>query len=276
MELKGCHNDVRVMMNILQRLNFDLSDRQVLVDDPHFPERTGHPDKQSIIQALHWLVKGAKAGDSLFLHFSGHGSQLRDQDGDEDDGYDETMVPSDYVHHGQIRDDDIHRIVCQNMPAGVRLTSVMDCCHSGTLMDLEYMWVPDSVVNRPLKKKSTIRRNRDVLSRGFEVCSQKHCPGEVVLFSGCKDAQTSADVKNTATFKHDFQDPGTAGGACTNALAEIVASELNSKSSLEVTYVELLRKMQDNLQRRKFTQIPQMSTSRPIDLSDRFSLFGPL
>ena len=54
-----------------------------------------------------WLVKGAKAGDSLFMHYSGHGGSVKDHTGDEEDQKDETMVPVDYAKSGQIKDDEI-------------------------------------------------------------------------------------------------------------------------------------------------------------------------
>lgn len=54
-----------------------------------------------------WLVHGAKAGDSLFMHYSGHGGSVKDHAGDEEDGKDETMIPVDYATKGQIKDDEI-------------------------------------------------------------------------------------------------------------------------------------------------------------------------
>lgn len=42
-----------------------------------------------MVAAMKWLVSGARAGDHLFLHYSGHGSQTEDTDGDELDGKDE-------------------------------------------------------------------------------------------------------------------------------------------------------------------------------------------
>ena len=83
------------------------------------------------------------AGDAVFTHYSGHGGKLRDQDGDEADGYDETLVPLDYAKRGQIRDDDLYKELVLPLPAGVIMTSVMDCCHSGTVLDLPYVFVAD-------------------------------------------------------------------------------------------------------------------------------------
>lgn len=57
-------------------------------------------------------MKGAKAGDSLFMHYSGHGGSVKDHTGDEEDQKDETMVPVDYAKSGQIKDDEILKEVC--------------------------------------------------------------------------------------------------------------------------------------------------------------------
>ena len=61
----------------------------------------GHPlDTHESNSGMHWLVSGAQPNDSLFLHYSGHGSQAKDHDSDEVDGYDETICPVDYARHG--------------------------------------------------------------------------------------------------------------------------------------------------------------------------------
>ena len=58
-----------------------------------------------MMNAIEWLIKGAKPGDSLFFHYSGHGSQVKDKDGDEIDGLDETILPVDFQKSGMIIDD---------------------------------------------------------------------------------------------------------------------------------------------------------------------------
>ena len=66
-----------------------------------------------------------------------------DQDGDEDDGYDETLIPVDFQRAGQIRDDNLLKHLVKPMSAGVTMTCLMDCCHSGTVLDLPYRFVAD-------------------------------------------------------------------------------------------------------------------------------------
>ena len=74
---------------------------------------------------------------------TGHGTKLRDDDGDEGDGYDEALVPRDFQTSGMIRDDDLYEILIKDLPDGVHIMSLMDCCHSGTIMDLPYLFKGD-------------------------------------------------------------------------------------------------------------------------------------
>lgn len=60
-----------------------------------------------------------------------------------EDGYDETLVPLDYETAGQIRDDDLFLTLIGKMPRDVQLTCVMDCCHSGSVLDLPYTFIAD-------------------------------------------------------------------------------------------------------------------------------------
>jgi metacaspase-1 len=102
--LKGCINDVRNIAPFLnQRYNFAYDDMVILTDDQQNP--AFRPTRANIIKAMQWLVKDAKPNDSLFFHFSGHGGQTEDLDGDEDDGLDETIYPVDFKQAGMIVDD---------------------------------------------------------------------------------------------------------------------------------------------------------------------------
>lgn len=75
----------------------------ILTDEQRDPKLI--PTRSNIIAAMYWLVSKAAPNDSFFLHFSGHGGQKRDTDGDEDDGYDETIMPVDFQTAGEIVDD---------------------------------------------------------------------------------------------------------------------------------------------------------------------------
>ena len=88
-DLRGCINDVTNMRDILKtHLGFTNKDIRVLVDR--------RATRANILKRLRWMVDGAKPGDFLVFHFSGHGSQIRDRDGDElQDQMDELICPWD-------------------------------------------------------------------------------------------------------------------------------------------------------------------------------------
>jgi hypothetical protein len=74
------------------------------------------PTKFNMRLALSWLVQGCQPGDSLVFHFSGHGSQQKDYNGDELDGYDETLCPTDFETQGMIVDDEINAVIVKPFP----------------------------------------------------------------------------------------------------------------------------------------------------------------
>eukprot|EP00754_Rhynchopus_humris_P050984 Rhum_TRINITY_DN9265_c0_g1::Rhum_TRINITY_DN9265_c0_g1_i1::g.32597::m.32597 len=149
-QLSGCINDVCSMANYITRtegFGDSAEEMMVLCDDEHDPNLRAHvrapvyqPTRDNILRGIDWLVGGAQAGDVLFFHYSGHGGQKTDDqwDGDEEDGKDETLIPVDYREAGQITDDELFQRLVERVPLGVRLVCLMDCCHSGTILDLPY------------------------------------------------------------------------------------------------------------------------------------------
>ena len=109
-QLRGCINDVKNMSTYLNgHFGYKREDMVLLTDDQQNP--MSQPTKANILRAMHWLVKEARPNDSLFFHYSGHGGQTPDLDGDEDDGYDEVIYPVDFRQAGHIVDDEMHRIM---------------------------------------------------------------------------------------------------------------------------------------------------------------------
>jgi len=139
-ELSGCHNDVINVMDFIMDVHgFKAENITVLMDD----DVNLSPTKANIMSAYEKLTIDSKDGDVVFCHFSGHGGKLRDDDGDEEDGFDETLIPLDYQKAGQIRDDDLLSGLVVPFVKGVFATFVMDCCHSGTVLDLPYAFQAD-------------------------------------------------------------------------------------------------------------------------------------
>jgi hypothetical protein len=139
-QLSGCHNDLHNIKKYLVNVQkFNESEMLILMDDG----RHHAPTRKNIEDAFRRIVEYSQAGDVVFIHYSGHGGRVRDTSGDEEDGYDETLIPVDFKRAGQIVDDDILRMLVKPMRSGVHVTVLMDCCHSGTVLDLPYRFSAD-------------------------------------------------------------------------------------------------------------------------------------
>ena len=235
--LRGCINDANNMERLLVQHGFprDSCHMVKLVDDSR--NRNYLPTRANILKACQWLLSGVSKGDVLFFHYSGHGAQVPDRSGIESDGYNETILPMDY-RSGQITDDALWGSLIYPLPDGVRLTSVMDCCHSGTGLDLPY--------------EVDIRTGR-----WKEDINPAHSRGDAILFSGCEDSQTSADTMDK------FQ----AGGAMTQSF--IRAYQDNPMAS----YPDFMALIHRHLRRRGFHQRPQLTSSQKFDVRSRVFSF---
>jgi Caspase domain len=111
-ELRGCLNDVKNIRAFLHS-HYKIDEEKVLTDD----NPASMPTRANIMAGFKWLREGAQAGDSLILHYSGHGGTQKDNDGDEEDGMDETLCPVDYASSGVIVDDEVHDVLVRGLPA---------------------------------------------------------------------------------------------------------------------------------------------------------------
>ncbi|RZF58128.1 caspase family protein [Sphingobacterium corticibacterium] len=100
--------------------------------------------KAGIIDALNTLQRKIKQGDIVVIHYSGHGQQVFDDNGDEIDGLDESLVPYDahveysssYKGEKHIRDDELGDIIASfrnKLGSDGQLLFILDSCHSGSM-----------------------------------------------------------------------------------------------------------------------------------------------
>ena len=91
--------------------------------------------------ALFDMIERCQKGDVFFFYFAGHGSQIKNTLSAEPDKMDETIVPVDGLYKGkEIRDKQIAVILQSFINKGILVTSIMECCHSGSMargMDFE-------------------------------------------------------------------------------------------------------------------------------------------
>src|SRR6187399_2970197 len=197
-DLRGCVNDVQdLQAALVGTCGFKKADITVLTD--------ATASKKAMQAGIKALVKASKKGDVALLHYSGHGSNVPDDNGDESDGRDEILCPTDLDWDNPLRDDWL-RTTFDGLREGVAMTVIMDCCHSGTNTraiqppdaPIKERYLPSPValwaaetgrgLRRPvtseLRRSSRAARNKsDVVNADLPE----------VLITGCRDTQTSAD-----------------------------------------------------------------------------------
>ncbi len=85
--------------------------------------------RANLLAALRKAAKTLGDGDFFFMSFSGHGGQVPDVSGEEDDKQDETWCLFD----GQLIDDELYYELSK-FKSGVRIFVISDSCHSGTVV----------------------------------------------------------------------------------------------------------------------------------------------
>ena len=251
-DLRGCVNDVRNLQKVLVDLyGFRPRDMTILLDDK--------ATKRNIQTAVWQMIKASSAGDVALFHFSGHGSNVPDNDGDEADHRDEILCPHDLDWRAPLTDDWL-RASFDRIKRGVSLTCIFDCCHSGTAtrqvappdapVIARYLPSPWDLVavesGRRLRGKvrATVHRASAARRRRSDVVVADM---PEVLISGCRDTQTSADAYIGNSFN----------GALTYHL---VASLREARGS--ISHRDLHAKVLQRLKRARFDQVPQLEGRR--------------
>ena len=222
--LYGCINDINNMGNMLtDAFGYRSENITKLRDDATLPT------KANILACLNNLIRDSANCDEIWFHYSGHGSQVVDRNGDESDGKDEVIVPLDYAKNGFILDDDIFNIIKFSR---CKTILVFDSCNSGTVCDLQ--WRFDYVNNKQVKVLNTSQRT--IMNPNL------------FCFSGARDDQTAAD-----SYSKDMRE---SVGAFTDAFLVCLRN-----NNINVDAVRLHTDICVYLQKTGFSQIPTLSTS---------------
>ena len=176
-ELNGCINDVLfVKDHLIEDMHFKNENILVLRDN----DPKNMPTYGNILEKLNNLINNSSPRDNIYIHFSGHGTYVKDQNNDEKDGKDEVFVPVNY-NQGLISDDVLFSIVSKTK---TNVLMVFDCCHSGSICDLPYKY---DNINNEIKLSM---ENKRALNK------------KVTMISGCRDEQSSFDFFSRKQNKH--------------------------------------------------------------------------
>ena len=181
--------------------------------------------RASVLAAVRAAAKTLKSGDLLFVTYSGHGGQIDDVSGEEEDKKDETWC----LYDGELIDDEVFLELSRIAP-GVRVLVLSDSCHSGTVTRARVpegtlagrsKMMPPAVAMRTYLEHKTFydKLQRDVakvagkasvptpdsalarvaVSKRLTAIANQ-CKASVILISGCQDNQTSLDGDHNGAF----------------------------------------------------------------------------
>ncbi|KAL0387136.1 UNVERIFIED_CONTAM: Metacaspase-1 [Sesamum radiatum] len=220
-ELKGTKHDLNNMRDLLvKQFRFPTASMLILAEKEPYQA----PTRKNIEDAFQWLMRDIQSGDSLVFYFSGHGLRQRSVYGDEIDGFDETICPVDFETNGMISDNYINKTIVNPLIQGVTLHAIIDSCHSGTVLDLPYVYNINTGKwddNRPPSGES-----KDTSG------------GKAICFSACEDYQLAAD---TSAFSMNNK----MTGAMTSTFIRAVEQAAVNKEKL--TYQGILKHMHRSL-----------------------------
>jgi hypothetical protein len=137
-QLKACINDVEAIQQVLTSERFGFPEKHILTLTSPAANGAALATRQNILAAFESHLihnEEIQADDVIVIYYSGHGSYVPDKNGDEEDPYDETLVPCDSGpdHKNDIIDDEISNLL-ERLEARTRnINLFIDSCHSGTV-----------------------------------------------------------------------------------------------------------------------------------------------
>lgn len=265
--LNGCVNDIVLMSSqLVGRFNFKPDNVRVLVDE----EATA----AGILAGFDdHLIGRSRPGDLIFIYFSGHGAQMRDDNGDEADGLDEILCPHDLKQSRRtglinfVRDDTIDEKLRKLSDREVVV--IFDCCHSGTgtrdiFSEGKSRWLPLPIDAPGVRIESPDEADPDDLltTRAFDLPAESYTyeesyrdlgggtRNEPILIAACRANEKAQERQFVVDGK-----PQTHGALTTN-LALAIQGEASGNRPM--TYDDLRRYFNDPVVTLGPNQHPQL------------------
>ena len=187
-------NDIDMLNTTLKKCGFSVSclyDREAT--------------KAGISKALNLLASQCKVGDIVYLHFSTHGQPFEDDNGDEDDGWDESIVPVDapieytkgkYEGENHLIDDELHKFCTRIRKAiGTKgmLYVVIDACHAGKAS----MGIEEEVIRGTkagFSRSGKYYRPQKLERGNFYQIPSSTSLGNVMFIEACRSYQVNKEI----------------------------------------------------------------------------------
>lgn len=166
-----------------------------------------------IRKGLKVFANSCKSGDIVYLHFSCHGQPFEDNNGDEEDGWDEALVPYDamkvyqkgkYVGENHITDDELNgylKAIRKQVGNKGFVYVVIDACHAG------------SSYRGDDEEDSVIIRGTDM---GFSMSNKQYAPridkhgrikiekssamANICVLEACRSYQVNSEIRESGKY----------------------------------------------------------------------------
>ena len=247
--LHGCVNDVALVRSLLkQYFQVPNEDLRVVVNS--------RATKANILERIEATIARAEAGDVIVFYFSGHGSQIRDRNGDElTDGLDEIICPydMDWDRGTYLVDDELDEMF-GSLPPGVLLEAFFDCC----------FWGADARGLEPAPPPAVLRRDVRYLQPPFDIAARAEGDWDrldIHRLRACSFADRNVmwgASQEGQPAGEDYID-GRANGIFTYWGCRFIAENIERVDRLEYTREQLLEDVRGYLHMLGYTQTPELS-----------------
>ncbi|MCJ1433680.1 hypothetical protein MMC27_003044 [Xylographa pallens] len=231
-----------------------------------------YPSGHNMLAAMDWLV--------------------RDPDGDRASGFDDTIVPVDFEQNGQIDSDTLHKRLVSRLPPNSSLFVVFDCCHSGSAIELPYVYRSDAdgnvtLVDSVKQGLHLAQAAQHLLQGGFSMSkvndAKQLLAGAQSFFQGFKHrGEPQQEGLGEEHFVEDWKDEhkrvfmysgcqddqtsadASIGGEHVGAMSWSFLQVMQSNPN--PSYVEVLQNTRQLL-KQKYQQVPQLSVGDKVDIN---------
>lgn len=240
-ELSGCVNDTILMHDLLVS-QYGYLEKNILT------LTNSNTTRNNLLAAFSWLLTNLPAhafignlghyngalptGSTITFFYSGHGILVSNPINVNQDA----IVPVDFKTAGVIQDQVLRDAFLNTLPANVKLITIFDSCHSGTMLDLKWTCIGSNVTKSEDYQETT---------------------NSITVIAGSINSGDSYDVTVN----------GRKGGALTYSLTQVLAKNNYSITSSQLC-TQVTQYIQDNDVSK---QIPEFTFGRYSDINDKFS-----
>lgn len=163
-----------------------------------------------ITSALKKVAKQSQKGDIVYLHFSMHGQPFEDLNGDEEDGWDEALIPIDaqmqylegiYEGENHLLDDELEIYfdeIRHKIGANGQLCVILDACHSGTASRGDDDHIRGTKIGFTRSGKDYTPDRTQETNDYFTVASAKD-QSPVTFIEACRSYQVNREIRDVDT-----------------------------------------------------------------------------